>query len=153
MAGDAIPHSAKRISPKSQSELMQNDNTCTSMLPRTASLLAFNRYLMLAYSPSSQNIPPLISPPSIPTPSVMLSWLRGLRTINVEIIEDSLNLSTQERQYEKPEARFNELTCFKGSSRQPITSTPISSQSNCMRRPIRSHISATNAVGDFHERG
>ncbi|KAM7542369.1 hypothetical protein Aperf_G00000013693 [Anoplocephala perfoliata] len=114
------------------------------MLPETAALLVFNRYLLSAYSPSTPNAPPAISPLAIATPHMIRSWLNGvlllfnynvaLRRNDDGVFNNLLNLSTQETRPERSDAQFHQSNHFKEFTRQPISSTPTSSQSGVSSR-------------------
>ncbi|KAM7542302.1 hypothetical protein Aperf_G00000013675 [Anoplocephala perfoliata] len=134
MADDGSPSSEEPSSSKSQPEVMRTSKVYTSMLPKTAALLVFNRYLLSAYSPSTPNTPPKISPLAIATPHMIRSWLNGLRRNNDGVLNNLLNLSTQKIQPERSDAQFHQSNHFKGFTRQPISSTPTSSQSGASSR-------------------
>ncbi|KAM7543144.1 hypothetical protein Aperf_G00000013684 [Anoplocephala perfoliata] len=137
MADDGSPSSEEPSSSKSQPEVMRNNKVYTSMLPETAALLVFNRYLLSAYSPSMPNTPPTISPFAIATPHMIRSWLNDLRRNNDGVLNNLLNLSTQEIQPERSDAQFHPSKHFKGFTRQPISSTITSSQSSVLSSVLK----------------
>ncbi|KAM7543078.1 hypothetical protein Aperf_G00000013667 [Anoplocephala perfoliata] len=144
MADDGSPSSEETSSSQSQPEVMRNNKEYTPMLPETAALLVFNRYLLSAYSPTTPNAPPAISPLAIATPHMIRSWLNGvlllfnynvaLRRNDDGVFNNLLNLSTQETRPERSDAQFHQSNHFKEFTRQPISSTPTSSQSGVSSR-------------------